>query len=320
MQWELNDSAWMGVNMSLASIALDQILIMFLIIIIGMICYKAKLIDKELNKKLSNILLMVVSPLLIFNSYQREFSSDLLQGLGISFGLALASHLISILAAQVFVRGKDSNAVIDRFSAIYSNCGFIGIPLINGLVGKEGVFYITAYLTVFNVFVWTHGVIMMVGKQTKKEIIKTLISPTIIAIVLGMLAFLMRLRMPYIIYESIEYVASMNTPLAMLIAGVSIAQTNIVKVFLKPRIYLVVVLKLLLIPVLLLFLYTRLPINETVLTTALLGVACPTAATGTMFALRYNKDAVYASEIFAITTLASVVSIPAVMALLGIFL
>jgi len=310
----------MGVNMSLASIALDQILIMFLIIIIGMICYKAKLIDKELNKKLSNILLMVVSPLLIFNSYQREFSSDLLQGLGISFGLALASHLISILAAQVFVRGKDSNAVIDRFSAIYSNCGFIGIPLINGLVGKEGVFYITAYLTVFNVFVWTHGVIMMVGKQTRKEIIKTLISPTIIAIVLGMFAFLMKIRMPYIIYESIEYVASMNTPLAMLIAGVSIAQTNIVKVFLKPRIYLVVVLKLLLIPVLLLFLYTRLPINETVLTTVLLGVACPTAATGTMFALRYNKDAVYASEIFAITTLASVVSIPAVMALLGIFL
>ena len=306
--------------MSLASIALDQILIMFLIIIIGMICYKAKLIDKELNKKLSNILLMVVSPLLIFNSYQREFSSDLLQGLGISFGLALASHLISILAAQVFVRGKDSNAVIDRFSAIYSNCGFIGIPLINGLVGKEGVFYITAYLTVFNVFVWTHGVIMMVGKQTRKEIIKTLISPTIIAIVLGMFAFLMKIRMPYIIYESIEYVASMNTPLAMLIAGVSIAQTNIVKVFLKPRIYLVVVLKLLLIPVLLLFLYTRLPINETVLTTVLLGVACPTAATGTMFALRYNKDAVYASEIFAITTLASVVSIPAVMALLGIFL
>ncbi|BCJ96382.1 transporter [Anaerocolumna cellulosilytica] len=306
--------------MSLASIALNQILIMFLIIIIGMICYKAKLIDRELNKRLSNILLMVVSPLLIFNSYQREFSSDLLYGLVISFGLALASHLVSILAAGLFVRGKDSNAVIDRFSAIYSNCGFIGIPLINGLVGKEGVFYITAYLTVFNVFVWTHGVIMMVGKQTKKEIIKTLISPTIIAIALGMLAFIARLRMPYIIYESIEYVASMNTPLAMLIAGVSIAQTNILKVFLKPRIYLVVVLKLLLIPVFLLLLYTRLPINETVLTTALLGVACPTAATGTMFALRYNKDAVYASEIFAITTLVSVVSIPMVMALLGIFL
>lgn len=307
--------------MSLASTALNQILIMFLIIIIGMICYKARLIDRELNKKLSGILLMVVSPLLIFNSYQRDFSSDLFQGLLISFGLALASHLISILAAGILIRGKDdANTVIDRFSAIYSNCGFIGIPLINGLVGKEGVFYITAYLTVFNLFVWTHGVIMMVGKQSKKDIVKTLLSPTIIAIVLGMFCFLVRLKVPFIVYESIEYVASMNTPLAMLIAGVSIAQTNILKIFLKPRIYLVVVLKLLLIPILLLFLYTRLPINQTVLTTAILGVACPTAATGTMFALRYNKDAVYASEIFAITTLASIVSIPLVMALLGILI
>lgn len=307
--------------MSLAQITLEQILVMFIIIIIGFACYKVKLIDRTTNKGLSNILLMLVSPVLIFHSYIREFSQELLYGLLVSFLLAIATHVLGIALAYGFFRGKDNkNLVIERFSAIYSNCGFIGIPLVNGIFGSEGVFYMTAYLTIFNLFIWTHGLIMMIGRQDKKTMMKTLISPTLIGIVLGLLVFVTRIPIPNVVKTSLYYVSSMNTPLAMIVAGVTIAQTDIKRIFLKPRIYLVTAVKLLIIPILLLLLYSRFPISKEVLATAILGVACPTGATGTLFALRYNKNALYASEIFAVTTLLSVATLPIVVALMEVII
>lgn len=289
---------------------------MFIIILIGFVCYKLKVIDQALNKKLSDLLLLLVTPFLIFNSYQREFDSELLKGLLISLMLAVITHLFGMLAAFLFLRGKDNpDVAIERFSAIYSNCGFIGIPIINGIYGSEGVFYITAYMTIFNLLVWTHGLIMMNGVQDRKTMAKTLISPTLVSILLGFIFFLLQIRIPAILFDSMDYVASMNTPLAMLIAGVTIAQTNIRKMFIKPRIYLVLFLRLIFIPMVLLVLYSRVQMGAPVLAAAILAAACPTGATGTLFALRYNKNALYSSEIFALTTLVSLITIPFIMAL-----
>ncbi len=304
--------------MSFANIVLNQIIIMFILILIGYICYKCKIIDQVLNKKLSDLLLLLVSPLLIFNSYQREFSKDLLIGLLVSLGLAVLTHLFGILTAYVFIRRKkDPDIIIERFSTIYSNCGFFGIPIINGIYGSEGVFYITAYITIFNLFLWTHGLIMMNGAPNRRTMIKTLISPTLVAIILGFIFFITQIHLPFVVFDSLEYVAAMNTPLAMIIAGVTIAQTNIWKIFLKLRIYYVVFLKLVFIPLALLFIYSRFPIEIPVLAAAILGAACPTGATCTLFAIRYNKNDLYASEIFGMTTLASLITIPIIMTFLG---
>lgn len=305
--------------MSLANIALNQILIMFLLIITGIISYKTHIIDVAANKKLSEFLLQIVNPLLIFNSYQREFSKELLNGLLISFVLAFVTHFASIGVSYLFLRGKNTDDVaLERFSVIYTNCGFMGIPLINGIIGSEGVFYITAYLTVFNLLIWTQGVIMMTGRQSPKALVKTLISPTIIATLLGIITFAIQIKVPFIVFQSFEYIANMNTPMAMIIAGVTIAQTEIWRAFFKLRIYLVVLIRLFIIPMALLFLYTRFQISGSVITTAILAAACPAAATGTLFALRYNKNSLYASEIFGITTILSLVSIPILMGITGV--
>ncbi len=301
--------------MSLANIALNQILGMFIIIFIGIVSYKVKLIDEDTNKKLSNILLNLVLPLVIFVSYQRDSSPSLLKGLFISLVLAFATHIIGILISTLLIHRNRSDGIIERFACIYSNCAFMGIPIVSGIFGTEGVFYITAYMTAFNIFVWTHGVIMMTGRQEPKAMAKTLVSPTILAIILGMVFFVLQIRIPNIVFESLNSIASVNTPFAMLIAGVTIGQTNSMKLFGKLRIYYVAFIKLLLIPIILLFLYSRFSMDKTVLTTAILAAACPTAATGTLFALRYDKNALYASEIFAITSLLSMLTIPLVMAL-----
>jgi predicted permease len=315
--------------MSISSIALNQIIVMFIIMLIGFICYKIKLIDADTNKKMSNILLMLVNPLIILVSYQREFSKELFRGLILSLVLGVITHLIAILISYILLRKKplfrkketnkegetliNQDVSIERFSAIYSNCAFMGIPLINGIYGSEGVFYLTAYVTVFNILIWTHGVVMIAGKQDRKTTIKMLLSPTIFATIFGFLLFMIQIKFPSIILEAFTYVSNINTPLAMIIAGVTIGQTNILKAFTKLRLYYTTLIKLLIIPIVLLLLYSRFPIDKPVLITSILAVACPTAATGTLFALRFDKNALYASELFAITTIFSLGCIPLIL-------
>jgi predicted permease len=303
--------------MSLASITLNQIIIMIIIMLIGYISYKLKIIDEAGNKILSNILLVLITPIVIFTSYQRDFTMDLFQGLMISLILAVITHVVGIIVAYIVLRGKSNpDIVIERFSTIFSNCGFIGIPLAYGIYGSEGVFYITAYITIFNLILWTFGVNMMTGNTSWKSMLKALVSPTIITILIGIIFFLLQIRIPNTILEALNSIGSMNTPLAMLIAGISIGNANLLKLFGNLRTYLVAVLKLLVIPIVLVVLYSRFNISDAVVATAVLAAACPTGSTGTLFALRYDKNAVYASELFVVTTILSALSIPLIMMLL----
>lgn len=308
--------------MSLAATAFYQIAIMFFIILIGIICYRVRLIDQITNKKLSDIVLMLVSPILILVSYQREYDSTLLSGLFISLILAVITHIFGIVISKVMLRGNKhrEDLVIERFAVIYSNCGFIGIPMAGGLFGSEGVFYITAYMTIFNLLVWTHGIIIMTGKGDTKSLGKALLSPSIIAAVVGFFLFITRIMLPDILTDTLTYIGNMNTPLAMLVAGITIAQTDMKKLLVKLRIYYISFIKLLLIPIAMLFAFRVFEVPNVVLLTSILAAACPSAAMVNLFALRYDKNYLYASEIFAVSTIASMVTIPFVMFIANLIL
>jgi predicted permease len=230
-------------------------------------------------------------------------------------GLAVITHLFAIGLGYLILRGKkhQSDLAIERFAVVYSNCGFIGIPMANGLFGSEGVFYMTAYMTVFNLLVWTHGIIIMTGKADRKSIGKALLSPSVIATIGGFVFFILQIALPSIMKDTLTYVSSMNTPLAMLVAGITIAQTDLKNLIGKLRIYYVSFFKLLFVPLMALLVYRYLPIPHTVLMTSVLAASCPAAATVNLFSIRYHKNYLYASEIFAITTILSMATIPIVM-------
>ena len=105
---------------------------------------------------------MLVNPILIIMVYQTDYDPILVKLF--SFVAAFISHILAILVSKLLFRDKeDPNNMINQFAAVYSNCGFIGIPLINSVLGSEGVFYLTAYMTVFNILTWTHGLSLMKG-------------------------------------------------------------------------------------------------------------------------------------------------------------
>ena len=148
----------------MAGIILQQAIIMLILNVVGMIAYYTGIVSREGGKQLSNVVLEIVTPVIIVHAYlEEEYDSRLVVNLLLTFVLAAASYVIAILISMLCFRGKSVGklAPIERFSATYSNCGFMGIPLASALFGAEGVFYVTAFLTIFFLFSWTHGVMQL---------------------------------------------------------------------------------------------------------------------------------------------------------------
>ena len=303
-----------------AEIILNQTLIMLILIIVGIICKKTKIITDDGNKELSKLVLTVVNPIVILMAYQTDYKPQLVKNLLIAFGLSILSYIILIVAAYLLIPQKDGRETqIERFSAIYSNCGFMGIPLVNALFGSEGIFYLTAFLTVFNLVVWTHGIILISGERNLKNIVKVFYSPVIISIVLGIIMFFAQIRLPDIITDSLNFISNLNTPLAMIVSGVTIADTKILKLLKKPGIYYVAFLKLILLPLILIAVFSLFNVNEQVRITVLVAASAPAAAMCTLQCIRYEKNSLYASEIFAASTILSVVTLPIIVHIDNLF-
>ena len=168
-------------------IVAERICEMLVILLVGVAVYKLGIIDETASKKLSDLLLTVVAPLLLFQSYQTDFDLELFYGLLEVAGASLLISAVGIFAAKFLFPGRDDRGRVEKMAAIYSNCGFIGIPLVDGILGSRGVFYMTAYLTVFNVLFWTHGLSIMDRKGETGGGWKKIFNPSVIGILLGVL-------------------------------------------------------------------------------------------------------------------------------------
>lgn len=299
----------------------DQLLKMLIIMALAFLCYKVKIVNQEGNRSFSNLLLMVVNPCLTITVYQTDYDTQLVKGLLIAFVAAFASHLIGITIAHFCVPARNNpEYALERLASVYSNCGFIGIPLIYSVLGNKGVFYLTAYMTVFNLLTWTHGLSLLENKFSLGKLKQGLLSPMIIATLASLIMFFLQIRIPATVIDSMNYVSDMNTPLAMMIAGFSVAQADLKKIFSNLRIYRVAILRLLLIPLVVAVFLFLFQVEHDIAYTTLIASACPTATTITMMAIRYNQNYTYSSEIFSLTTLLSMVTIPAVTFLAGFFI
>ena len=159
----------------MAGIILQQAIIMLILNVVGMIAYYTGIVSREGGKQLSNVVLEIVTPVIIVHAYlEEEYDSRLVVNLLLTFVLAAASYVIAILISMLCFREKSAGklAPIERFSATYSNCGFMGIPLASALFGAEGVFYVTAFLTIFFLFSWTHGVMQLTQTKDFKKALK----------------------------------------------------------------------------------------------------------------------------------------------------
>lgn len=295
----------------MAETVLKQSVIMLILILTGVLCAKTKLISAETNKEMSKFVLQIVNPVVILMSYQIDYRPELMKNLLLTFLLSGVSFVIAITSVYILIRKKEGRKTeIERFSAIYSNCGFIGIPLVNALFGNEGVFYLTAYITVFNLLAWTHGVMLISGRRDLKSAVRSIFSPTVIAIFAGLITYFFRIKIPSVPAQALNLIASLNTPLAMIVSGVAISDANFSEIARNPRIFYVDAVKLIIIPLMLLVVFAFVPAEQKVKMTVFVAASAPPATMCTLQCLRYGKDSGYSSEIFATGTLISIITLP----------
>ena len=306
--------------MEYAGTVFSQVAVMFILILAGYLMAKAGMITNDGRKQMSSVVLTLVTPALIFMSYQTEFSPRLVSGLLWAFFLSAITYVITIPLAYLLVRKRDGRETsIERFALIFTNCGFMGIPLVSALFGAEGVLYVTAYVTLFNFLIWTFGIMMLKNEMSFSELLHVLRSPTIISIVLGLVCYFTQFKVPGIIGRALQFAADMNTPLPMIVAGATMAQTDMLKAIRKPRTLLLCFYRLLLFPVVCAVVLKLFNAPEMPYTIAVIASACPVATTLILFSVKYDKNDAYSSELFSITTLLSIISLPAIIMLISLF-
>jgi predicted permease len=297
---------------SVNMVIVEQVLVLFFIMAAGFISRKVSIIDEESNRKLSKLLLYVTSPCLTIVAFNLKFSKDMLYNIGIILAFSVAIHLFSIIIGQfIYCKYPQNVRSVLKFITIYSNCGFMGFPILEGLYGKEGIFYGSIYMAVFNLFLWTNGIMIFTGKKDMKTIKKVLTNPGIIAVFLGMIVFLFSIKIPYPIFKAIDLIGSMTIPLSMIIVGARLcAVDDFKKLFSGKAMYYASIIRLIAIPAFVLAVLKAIGFDDKLTVICTMLVSMPAAANTVMFAELYCGDAELASRIVALTTLMSILTIP----------
>lgn len=303
-------------DFSLGLTVANQVAIMVIMIAIGFFCYKKELLTEAGVKSMSAILLNVVTPCMLINAYQQDFNTELAVKFLTAAGAAVLLHLIMI-AIVWFVFKRQENPMVKKvntFLSVYSNCGFMGLPLLNAALGDEGVFLGSAYLAVFSLMYWTQGVYVFSGDKRDMISKKAILNPGVLGVLIGLVFFFGRIKLPGLIGTTVSGIAALNTPVAMFVIGSFLAKTKVKSALKNPNVWLVTVLRLLVLPLIslgVLFVLTKTGIADPLAAMAvLLQVSAPCATVGSLFAVKFGYDPTYASEVIAISTLLSMITIP----------
>lgn len=292
-----------------ANIIVEKVLILCLMILVGYLLGKFRIISQTGKKEMTSVLFYIVTPCLIVSSLQSTIGQVSVAQLASSGWLSLLAMLLCILiSAPFFRRCPPERGKVLRFASAYSNCGFIGLPLAQAILGSRGAAYSSMFIAAFNLFVWTHGLTSMRQSRTV-EPRKLLLNPGIIGLAIGFPLFAASIRLPEILSYPIRSFADLNTPLAMLVVGAYISDVPFREIFNDPDLYRMAAIRLLLIPAVCGALLLPTGIDRTIVTTILIMCASPSGANTVMFSAQFGGDAQLASKAIALTTLLSMVTI-----------
>ena len=299
-----------------------QVGILFALMAVGALCRRLKLLDEAAVKGMVNVLVLIVTPALIIHCFQRPFEASKLTSLALAFGIAFAAHLALIATATGLVRHRAANTqCVLRLATVFSNAGFMGIPLENALFGADGVFFGIVYVVVFNIMMWSWGFCTMKGVDMRhlgREQLRTVcVNPGTVGIALGLPLFLGSVQLPQVVARPVEFLSDLNTPVAMLVIGYYLAGAKLGPVLRSGSAYLAAGIRLLAYPLLLLAaLYPfRHGLDRTMTLALVTAASAPVAAMVSMFASKFDRDVDMSVGLVSGTTLLSIVTMPVVIAL-----
>jgi len=310
--------AWADGELSMSFVATaEQVAVIFVFMLLGLLAAKRRWIGDEAVRGMTTILLNFVVPCVIVTAFQHPFSSDRLRDLGVTALFDMLAFPVSVgVAYAIFRRGSADQRRTLRFGVVYSNAMFIGFPLVQALAGVDGLFFAVVYVLAFNIYAWTHGFAMFPGDGSG-ACRRLFSNPAIWAIVVGLALFVGRVELPGIVNQGLGLLGDMTAPLSMIIVGAGLAKVDWGGLFVDGWLWAGVAVRNCLIPLLAVLALWFVPLSTTARLATLIPLACPTAAFLVLFTVRSKCDSTFPSSLVALSTVMSMVTVPAVVALAG---
>lgn len=302
---------------------LEQMIVLFILMGVGFLCYKLQIITDEVNKKLSAIVVNIANPAMVLTGCMGD---DKISGqeLLMVFGLVIIVYTALVLLAMVIpalLKIEKKSRGTYQAMTIFSNIGFMGFPVIAALYGNSALLYASLFTIPYNVLIYTFGVsAMSTGEKVSlKESfsIKRVLNVGVIACIITIIVYFLQIPVPAFIKSTTTHLSNLTAPLSMMVIGASLATMDIKKLFTDGKLLLFSALKLLVIPVLGVLLIRQFINNEIICGVCMVMLATPVGSMTAMLAQQYDGDYEMASRGVALTTILSVATIPIVSMIVG---
>ena len=308
--------------MHISILLMEQIIQLFLMIFMGFLIVKAKLLNSEDSKILSIIVLYLIFPCVIINAFKVDYTPQTVKGLLIALAGSVMTQVILLIVVSILGRVFHLNEV-EVASIYYSNSGNLIVPIVMFILGKEWVLYGCVFMSVQLVFIWTHCK-KIISRESTYDWRKIVLNINMISIAIGIVLFLTRIHLPEDINSTLSAVGGMIGPASMIVTGMLYAQMDYKKIIASKRIYFVTFLRLIVVPaialVLIKFSYlASLSSNgPKIMLIVFLAIITPSASTVTQMCQVYGNDSQYASAINVVTTLLAIITMPLMVMLFQI--
>lgn len=303
----------------IVSLLLNKIISLFLIMLSGFVLVRCRVLKAEQSRTFTTLSVNILIPCAILSAFQVEWTPDVQQGLLLSLVVSVIINLALILLTLPLKKPLHLDRV-EEASIIYSNAGNLIIPLIISILGEDMLIYTSPFMSFQMFLLWSHGRSMLCGEKTI-SLKKILLNHNMIAIYIGILLLITGLHLPAPVEDAISSLSATVGPMAMLITGMLIGGMDLKAMFLRKRVYLVAVLRLIILPAVILILLritdvaSLVPHGKEILLVPFLSTITPTASTITQMAQLFGHDADYASAINMVTTILCIITMPIMVAL-----
>lgn len=308
--------------MHISLLLMNQIIQLFIMIFMGFIIVKAKLLKAEDSKILSVIVLYLIIPCVIINAFQVDYTPQTVKGLLIALAGSVMTQVILLIVVSILGRVFHLNEV-EVASIYYSNSGNLIVPIVTFILGKEWVLYGCVFMSVQLVFIWTHCK-KIISRESTYDWRKIVLNINMISIAIGIVLFLTRIHLPAIINNTLSAVGSMIGPASMIVTGMLFAGMDFKQIFANKRVYFVSFFRLIIVPVIALFLIKCSQLStfssngNKLMMIVFLAIITPSASTVTQMCQVYGNDSQYASAINVVTTLLAIITMPLMVMLFQI--
>ena len=293
---------------------LRQIAQLFLALGMGWLLVRSGKARAEDSRHLSIVALYLINPCVIITSYQIDFTTDMVQGMLLSLGAAISIHAVMFLLTALLRRPLHLSPV-EQASVIYSNCVNLLIPVVAAILGKEMLLFTSMYMMVQISMLWSHCRMLLSGER-KISLRNIFGNLNVISMLIGLLLFLLRIRLPGLLQGAMESVGGMLGPISMVIIGMLMGGVDLRRLVRIPGIWKVVFLRLIAYPLVILCILrysgiaSLVPGGADILLISLLAACAPSGTMVTQLAQVYGGDGEYASAISVISTLLCICTMP----------